>query len=147
MARRDRYVLDHLGHRPQLDGLRAVAVAAVVAIHSLQVFDWSWSKSFLTGGFAGVDLFFVLSGFLITSLLLEEWKETGQISVPRFYARRALRLLPALFVVVVAQACYSVATGNQDWWSGAASDWWRPMCRTSATPSARSRPVWPIPGP
>ena len=56
------------------------------------------------GGYLGVDLFFVLSGFLITSLLLEEWAGTGRIDLAAFWARRARRLLPALFLVVVALA-------------------------------------------
>ena len=83
-----------LGHRPALDGLRGLAILMVLLSHMP-------SLGF-TGGFYGVDLFFVLSGFLITSLLLEEWRETGSISLKAFYARRALRLLPALVVVLVA---------------------------------------------
>jgi peptidoglycan/LPS O-acetylase OafA/YrhL len=79
-----------LGYRPALDGLRALAVLAVLGVHS----GLSWAG----GGWAGVDVFFVLSGFLITALLLEEWQRTGAISLRRFYLRRALRLLPALFV-------------------------------------------------
>jgi peptidoglycan/LPS O-acetylase OafA/YrhL len=112
MATHERYVVDHLGYRPQLDGLRAVAVLCVIAIHSLQTFEIGWSREVLTGGFAGVNLFFVLSGFLITSLLMEEWTTNGQITVRRFYERRALRLFPALFAVLVVQVCYSMASGT-----------------------------------
>jgi peptidoglycan/LPS O-acetylase OafA/YrhL len=84
----------HLGYRPGLDGLRAIAVAAVFLYHSR--IDW------LPGGFLGVDLFFVLSGYLITSLLLVEWDAGTRIDLRRFWMRRARRLLPALVVVVLA---------------------------------------------
>jgi peptidoglycan/LPS O-acetylase OafA/YrhL len=91
-----------LGYRPALDGLRALAVLAVLGVHS----GLSWAG----GGWAGVDVFFVLSGFLITALLLEEWQRTGAVSLRRFYLRRALRLLPALVVLLAvcwlfARAC------------------------------------------
>jgi peptidoglycan/LPS O-acetylase OafA/YrhL len=85
-------------HLPALNGLRAVAVAGVVAYH-LQL---SWAS----GGYLGVDLFFVLSGFLITTLLLEEWVGSGRIKLSAFWARRAKRLLPALFLVVAALGLY-----------------------------------------
>jgi peptidoglycan/LPS O-acetylase OafA/YrhL len=78
---------------PALDGLRAVAVAAVVVYHA----DRDW----LPGGFLGVDLFFVLSGFLITTLLLEQLQASGGPGLPTFYVRRARRLLPALVGVVI----------------------------------------------
>jgi peptidoglycan/LPS O-acetylase OafA/YrhL len=83
-----------LAYRPGLDGLRAIAVAAVFLYHSR--IDW------LPGGFLGVDLFFVLSGYLITSLLLVEWEAWNRIDLRRFWLRRARRLLPALVVVVLA---------------------------------------------
>jgi peptidoglycan/LPS O-acetylase OafA/YrhL len=76
-----------LGYRPALDGLRGIAIALVVGFHA---FGWP------AGGTLGVDLFFVLSGFLITTLLLEEHEATRTISIRNFYARRARRLLPAL---------------------------------------------------
>jgi len=85
-----------LGYRPALDGLRGVAILAVLAIHTHHLFGWSLLK----GGNIGVDIFFVLSGFLITALLLEEWEHTGAISLKSFYWRRALRLAPALFVLL-----------------------------------------------
>jgi peptidoglycan/LPS O-acetylase OafA/YrhL len=81
--------LNRLGYQPALDGLRAVAITAVVLHHALRV---------PSNGRLGVDLFFVLSGFLITTLLLEERAQTGTVSLLAFYRRRALRLLPALFV-------------------------------------------------
>ena len=83
-----------LGHRPVLDGLRGVAVLLVVAVH----------VGLLDSGDIGVDVFFPLSGFLITALLYEEWERHGALSVRRFYARRARRLLPALTMLVVAFA-------------------------------------------
>ncbi len=85
--------LARLGHQPALDGLRGVAVLVVLG-HNL---GWPW----LRGGFFGVDLFFALSGFLITTLLLEEYARQGTISLRRFFVRRALRLYPALVVVVL----------------------------------------------
>ncbi len=87
-------------HLPALNGLRGVAVIGVVAYH-LQI---GWAK----GGYLGVDLFFVLSGFLITTLLLEEWTRTGRVNLPAFWGRRARRLLPALFLVVAALALYLI---------------------------------------
>jgi peptidoglycan/LPS O-acetylase OafA/YrhL len=86
-----------LGHRPALDGVRGCAIALVVALHL---------GIGAKGGFIGVEVFFVLSGFVITAVLLEESRATGRISLPYFYARRALRLLPALAVVLVAVTGY-----------------------------------------
>ncbi len=76
---------------PALDGLRAVAVLSVMAFHA----------DLLPGGFLGVDVFFVLSGFLITSLLLQEWQDTGGVDLSRFYLRRALRLWPAFILLLI----------------------------------------------
>jgi peptidoglycan/LPS O-acetylase OafA/YrhL len=81
-----------LPHRAGFDGLRALAVIGVLLYHA----DIGWAQ----GGFLGVDLFFVLSGFLITSLLVQEVATSGRISLLRFYRRRARRLLPALFVML-----------------------------------------------
>ncbi len=79
---------------PALDGIRALAVALVLADHG--------GIPGVPGGFIGVDVFFVLSGFLITSLLLDELGRTGGIDLPGFWVRRARRLLPALIVMVMA---------------------------------------------
>src|SRR5689334_12138293 len=87
-----------LGHRPALDGLRGVAILAVIAAH-LEV------PGLRGGGITGVTLFFALSGFLITALLVEEVRDRGRLDFLGFYRRRALRLLPALIVVVV---CFSL---------------------------------------
>lgn len=88
-------------HRPALDGLRGVAVLAVVAYHL--------EPDRVPGGFLGVEAFFTLSGFLITSLLLAEHAETGRISLPAFWARRARRLLPALLLFLAVVVTYAAA--------------------------------------
>jgi len=80
-------------HRPALDGLRTVAVYLVVLFHS----ELTWMR----GGFIGVDLFFVLSGFLVTNVMLAEHRTTGAIQLRRFYARRVRRLLPAALIAIV----------------------------------------------
>ena len=79
--------------RPDIEGLRAVAVLLVVLEHA--------GVSLVSGGFIGVDVFFVLSGFLITGLLIREVQSTGRISLAQFYARRARRLLPAATLVLL----------------------------------------------
>jgi peptidoglycan/LPS O-acetylase OafA/YrhL len=90
-----------MGYRPELDGLRALSVLAVIAYHA----DLAW----IPGGFLGVEVFFVVSGFLITTLMLEERAQTGSVSLRSFWLRRARRLMPALFVMLVALA-FAVAT-------------------------------------
>jgi peptidoglycan/LPS O-acetylase OafA/YrhL len=93
-------------HLPSLDGIRALAVLAVIASHIPVLLSyqhptpWSWLNKFISGGFLGVDVFFVLSGFLITSLLLKEHSRFGRIKLSHFFARRALRLFPALYVLL-----------------------------------------------
>ena len=85
--------------RTDVEGLRAVAIAAVVGYHvGLPLFG---------GGFVGVDVFFVISGFLITGLLVAEATSTGHVSLTRFWARRARRLLPAATVVLALVALVS----------------------------------------
>lgn len=81
-----------LDYRPDIDGLRAIAVTSVVAYHV--------GLHLVPGGFVGVDVFFVISGYLITRLLMGELEQTGQIDLLQFYARRIRRLLPAALVVV-----------------------------------------------
>ncbi len=80
------------GFRPDIQGLRAIAVTLVVVTHL-----WGWP----TGGFVGVDVFFVISGYLITGLLLRELERTGRISMRGFYARRMRRIFPMAVVVLV----------------------------------------------
>ena len=95
-----------LGHVRPLDGVRAVAVLAVMGTHTdLMGFP---------GGIAGVDIFFVLSGFLITSLLLEEYSDHGRLFLGRFYGRRALRLFPALFAMLAVVTLYAMAIADAD---------------------------------
>jgi peptidoglycan/LPS O-acetylase OafA/YrhL len=84
---------------PALDGIRALAVAAVVVYHA--------NPEWLPGGFLGVDVFFVLSGYLITSLLLAEWRRRGRIALRGFWLRRARRLLPGLYLLLAATLTYS----------------------------------------
>jgi peptidoglycan/LPS O-acetylase OafA/YrhL len=81
------------GFRPDIEGMRAVAILLVLIYHA--------GLPFLPGGFVGVDVFFVISGFLITGLLIKELETKGRVSLPRFYARRARRLLPATALVLV----------------------------------------------
>ena len=87
------------GFVPGLDGIRAVAVLGVMLYHG--------GAPMATGGFLGVNMFFVLSGFLITSLLLGEWARRLSIRLGQFWARRARRLLPALLLMLVGVAAYA----------------------------------------
>lgn len=99
------------GYRPELDGLRALAVLAVVLYHA--------RLPALQGGFLGVDIFFVLSGYLIVGLLLREHVSTGRVHWAAFYARRFRRLLPVFGVVLVATLLGSAWAhfpfGDQQW--------------------------------
>jgi peptidoglycan/LPS O-acetylase OafA/YrhL len=90
------------GHRfrPDIEGLRAIAIVAVLLCHA--------GVPFLAGGYVGVDVFFVISGFLITKLLIGELDRTGTISLRGFYARRAKRLLPLSAVLLVSVAVLSM---------------------------------------
>ena len=101
-----------LSYLPTLDGLRGAAVAVVVAFHA----HW------LTGGYLGVDLFFVLSGFLITRLLLNEYRDAARIDLVAFWMRRARRLLPALIVVTLFAAVVERARGTLDGPTGGRRD-------------------------
>ena len=92
-----------MNYVPGLDGLRAVAVIAVLAFHA--------QFAAASGGFLGVSLFFTLSGFLITTLLIDEHASTGTLSLRRFYSRRVRRLLPAAYV------CLALVVLASGWWT------------------------------
>jgi len=87
------------GFRPDIEGLRAVAIGLVLVYHA--------GISFVPGGFVGVDVFFVISGFLITGLLVREVERSGRVSLSQFWARRAKRLLPASALMLVTTAIAS----------------------------------------
>lgn len=89
-----------LGHRPELDGFRGISILLVLVHH--------FYYPMLSGGFLGVDMFFVLSGFLITSLLLEEWQKFDTISLKNFYIRRLFRLMPALIFIITLLGIYAL---------------------------------------
>ncbi len=93
-------------HYPALDGLRGLAVVAVLLFHS----GFTWAR----GGFLGVSTFFTLSGFLITGLLIFERRSTGRIDLRRFWARRMRRLLPAVFAAVALSALYGAFVSDAD---------------------------------
>ena len=95
-----------LGYRPSLDGLRALAVLLVAGVHT--------QPRLVPARAIGVDIFFVLSGFLITTLLVEELDGRGRVSIGRFYARRALRLLPALFGLLATVAVWAIVFATPD---------------------------------
>jgi peptidoglycan/LPS O-acetylase OafA/YrhL len=112
-------------YMPGLDGLRAVAVIGVVVFHL--------GFGFLPGGLLGVSVFFTLSGYLITDLLMSEWRSSGQLQLGDFWIRRARRLLPALFVMLAVVSIWvSVGDPSQlgalrgDVFSSAvyANNWW-----------------------
>lgn len=98
------FVKKNIGYVPALDGLRAIAVMLVLFTHA----------NFFLGsnGFLGVDMFFVISGFLITTLLLEENNKKNKISLKAFYLRRTLRLFPALYFLCILVFFYAVFFKN-----------------------------------
>ena len=92
-------------YKPQIDGLRALAVLPVILFHAgFDTFE---------GGFVGVDIFFVISGYLITKLILEDINKK-KFNLNNFYLRRARRLLPALFVVILITIPFSVVLMSND---------------------------------
>lgn len=93
-----------LAYEPALDGLRGAAILAVMGFHA------AWTPQ---GGWAGVDIFFVLSGYLITRLLAAERATTGEIEIGRFYLRRLLRLGPALAALIVAELAYALIASDR----------------------------------
>lgn len=109
------------GYRPYLDGLRAVAVYLVVLFHAdVDVFE---------GGFIGVDLFFVLSGFLVTNVLVDDLQRNGTVRLRRFYARRARRLIPAASVTIVGTCLIALAISSS-------------LDRASMVGDARAASLW-----
>jgi peptidoglycan/LPS O-acetylase OafA/YrhL len=107
VRRRRRHTLDPLGHQPALDGLRALALIAMLLYHAQ--FGW------IQGGFLSLSMFFTLSGFLITSLLVREHSDSGRISLKRFWTRRFRRLMPAAWCTIAAILVVAVAGGwNND---------------------------------
>jgi peptidoglycan/LPS O-acetylase OafA/YrhL len=89
-----------LSYLPGLDGMRALAVIAVLLYHA--------GLAWVPGGFLGVEVFFVISGYLITALLLAEWRQKGSIDLKAFWLRRARRLLPALYLLLVGTLAFAV---------------------------------------
>jgi peptidoglycan/LPS O-acetylase OafA/YrhL len=95
---RQRSKINPIDRRPEIDGLRAIAVLVIILYHAkIVIFGRDWFE----GGYIGVDIFFVISGYLITRIILEELFKTGSFSFLRFYERRARRILPMLFTVML----------------------------------------------
>ena len=93
-----------INYRPEIDGLRALAVIAVILYHAqITLFGYDPFK----GGFIGVDIFFVISGYLITSIIFKELVSTGNFSFKNFYERRIRRILPALLFVMLASLFFA----------------------------------------
>jgi peptidoglycan/LPS O-acetylase OafA/YrhL len=98
----------HLGYRPALDGIRGISIVLIMLVHSTLFLVPEYAGMYVPGGFIAVDVFFVLSGFLITSILMHEWERRRTISLRKFYARRALRLFPALWAVMIVHLVYTL---------------------------------------
>jgi peptidoglycan/LPS O-acetylase OafA/YrhL len=97
-------VTNQWGYRPALTGIRALAVYIVVLFHS--------EISLFASGYVGVDLFFVLSGFLVCNVLVDEYEKHGKLTLPKFYARRVRRLLPAMGAMVLSVSLFLVFLQN-----------------------------------
>jgi len=93
-----------LSYRAEIDGLRAIAVVSVILYHAQMVL---FGRDWFEGGFIGVDIFFVISGYLITRIILSELESKGSFSFMNFYERRARRILPMLFVVIFVSMPYA----------------------------------------
>ena len=116
-----KYVKELPGHIIGIQALRGIAVLAAVTSHLRviiitdsqvpEVTSWSWLNQAFTRGFLGVDLFFVLSGFLITSLLLKDGEVSTGPLLRKFYMRRALRILPALYAVLIISSVVAILEG------------------------------------
>ncbi len=90
-----------LNYRPEIDGLRAIAIFLVFFYHANILLFGGETFSFFKGGYIGVDIFFVISGYLITSIILNEIKQNNNFNLANFYERRARRILPALFFTMI----------------------------------------------
>jgi peptidoglycan/LPS O-acetylase OafA/YrhL len=104
LARSNRHL--NIQFRPDIEGLWAIAACLIVLYHA--------GLPFLQGGFIGVDMFFVLSGYLITGLVVKELSSSGGIDLSRFYARRVRRLLPASSLVVVVVCMIHIIIASPD---------------------------------
>ena len=93
-----------LSYRAEIDGLRAIAVVSVILYHAQMVL---FGRDWFEGGFVGVDIFFVISGYLITRIILSELQSKGSFSFLNFYERRARRILPMVFVVIFVSLPYA----------------------------------------
>ena len=94
-----------INYRPEIDGLRAIAVLAVIVYHAPKITFQGFSL--FEGGYLGVDIFFVISGYLITSIITREIKKSGNFSFTNFYERRIRRIIPVLFFVVLMSIKWS----------------------------------------
>lgn len=110
------------GQIPGLDGLRAIAVSIVLCVHGMQTpgfFSSPWLRHLIGHGHIGVDIFFVISGFLITTLLMREQERHGRVDLKRFYLRRTLRIVPAycvfLLVMAICQHAGKFDIKSRDW--------------------------------
>lgn len=103
-----------MGYRPDIQGMRAFAVLAVVLYHA--------GVPFMPGGYVGVDVFFVISGFLITSIMASELERTSQFRLSRFYAKRILRIIPAATLVLVATTAATALWVPVTQWKAIASE-------------------------
>lgn len=92
--------MDKIKYRPEIDGLRAIAILSVLIFHI--------DARYLSGGFVGVDIFFVISGFLITGIIKNEIETTGSFSLKDFYLRRIKRLFPALFFTLIVTSIFAI---------------------------------------
>jgi peptidoglycan/LPS O-acetylase OafA/YrhL len=117
---------------PSLDGLRALSIAIVIISHDAAVYDpkdprFNAGWAILANGQIGVAIFFVISGFLITSLLLGEWNRNGRISLPDFYLRRALRILPPYYAyllsILLATLLGWIVVPHKEWLASALFYW------------------------
>lgn len=104
MTSTDHDTTSDLSYRPHLDGLRAVAVVMVFFFHA--------TPTSYGAGFLGVDVFFVLSGYLITRILIEEWSRSGTLDLGRFYSRRVRRLTPALAALLIVMLIRELTAGS-----------------------------------